>query len=269
MVGKYMDLLDAYKSLNEALSAAGIHSGTRLEMRYIDSERIEREGTFGKLDQRGVEVQNPGHDHDRRHQDVRRLERGGDVDAAGDLIAPGALLSQADGQKATLDEQLPPDVFDDSWDWDGDGTVTLLDMIAAQNAWGSMIATSSEHQCAPDGSHVVCQVVQTDVFGDAAELDATEIRWAFRIADGLIVELVTEEESRSEADAAAWAEQFAAFEQWLADTDPEAYDVVFSAPCCSGSPETMRFTRASIDLQRELIPQWQTSLDTTSLHKGT
>ena len=45
MVGKYMDLLDAYKSLNEALSAAGIHTGTRLEMRYIDSERIEREGT--------------------------------------------------------------------------------------------------------------------------------------------------------------------------------------------------------------------------------
>ena len=45
MVGKYMDLLDAYKSLNEALSHAGIHTGTRLEMRYIDSERIEREGT--------------------------------------------------------------------------------------------------------------------------------------------------------------------------------------------------------------------------------
>ncbi|MFM7786509.1 MAG: CTP synthase, partial [Gammaproteobacteria bacterium] len=45
MVGKYMDLLDAYKSLNEALSAAGIHSRTRLDMRYIDSERIEREGT--------------------------------------------------------------------------------------------------------------------------------------------------------------------------------------------------------------------------------
>ena len=45
MVGKYMDLLDAYKSLNEALSAAGIHTGTRLEMRYIDSERLEREGT--------------------------------------------------------------------------------------------------------------------------------------------------------------------------------------------------------------------------------
>jgi CTP synthase len=45
MVGKYMDLLDAYKSLNEALIHAGIHTGTRLEMRYIDSEQISRDGT--------------------------------------------------------------------------------------------------------------------------------------------------------------------------------------------------------------------------------
>jgi CTP synthase len=45
MVGKYMELLDAYKSLNEALVHAGIHTGTRLEMRYIDSEQISREGT--------------------------------------------------------------------------------------------------------------------------------------------------------------------------------------------------------------------------------
>jgi CTP synthase len=40
-----MDLLDAYKSLNEALTHAGIHTGTRVEMRYIDSEQITREGT--------------------------------------------------------------------------------------------------------------------------------------------------------------------------------------------------------------------------------
>ncbi len=49
MVGKYMDLLDAYKSLNEALTHAGIRTGTRIEMRYIDSEQISREGT-GVLD---------------------------------------------------------------------------------------------------------------------------------------------------------------------------------------------------------------------------
>ncbi len=45
MVGKYMELLDAYKSLIEALLHAGIHSRTRVKMHYIDSETIERDGT--------------------------------------------------------------------------------------------------------------------------------------------------------------------------------------------------------------------------------
>jgi len=40
-----MDLLDAYKSLNEALSHAGIHSRTKVKVHYIDSEEIETQGT--------------------------------------------------------------------------------------------------------------------------------------------------------------------------------------------------------------------------------
>tara|TARA_R110001592_G_scaffold6774_13_gene36881 strand:- start:22262 stop:23884 length:1623 start_codon:yes stop_codon:yes gene_type:complete len=44
MVGKYMELLDAYKSLNEALKHAGIHSRTKVQVRYIDSEVIETDG---------------------------------------------------------------------------------------------------------------------------------------------------------------------------------------------------------------------------------
>ncbi len=45
MVGKYMELIDAYKSLNEALKHAGIHTRTKVDIRYIDSEDIERQGT--------------------------------------------------------------------------------------------------------------------------------------------------------------------------------------------------------------------------------
>lgn len=45
MVGKYMDLLEAYKSLIEAISHAGIQSRTKVNLRYIDSEDIEKEGT--------------------------------------------------------------------------------------------------------------------------------------------------------------------------------------------------------------------------------
>jgi hypothetical protein len=40
-----MELTDAYKSLNEALVHAGVHTRTRVRIHYIDSERIETEGS--------------------------------------------------------------------------------------------------------------------------------------------------------------------------------------------------------------------------------
>jgi CTP synthase len=48
-VGKYLDLLDAYKSLVEAITHAGIHTRTRVVVKYLDAEDIERHGT-GALD---------------------------------------------------------------------------------------------------------------------------------------------------------------------------------------------------------------------------
>ncbi|MGO2132101.1 MAG: CTP synthase [Halomonas sp.] len=48
MVGKYMELLDAYKSLNEALTHAGIQTRVKVNVDYIDSEDIEHHGT-GRL----------------------------------------------------------------------------------------------------------------------------------------------------------------------------------------------------------------------------
>jgi CTP synthase len=50
MVGKYVDLSDSYKSLNEALTHAGIHTRTRVTIEYVDSEQIEREGTAALKD---------------------------------------------------------------------------------------------------------------------------------------------------------------------------------------------------------------------------
>ncbi len=45
MVGKYMDLTEAYKSLSESLIHAGIHTHTKVKITYIDSETIETHGT--------------------------------------------------------------------------------------------------------------------------------------------------------------------------------------------------------------------------------
>ena len=45
MVGKYVNLTESYKSLSEALTHAGIHTRTRVQIVYVDSEDIEKNGT--------------------------------------------------------------------------------------------------------------------------------------------------------------------------------------------------------------------------------
>ena len=45
MVGKYMALLDAYKSLNEAITHAGIKTHTKVEVEFIEAQDLVDEGT--------------------------------------------------------------------------------------------------------------------------------------------------------------------------------------------------------------------------------
>ncbi|QPF74324.1 CTP synthase [Roseateles sp. DAIF2] len=50
MCGKYTDLSDSYKSLNEALRHAGIHNHARVNIEYVDSELLN-EGNIDQLAQ--------------------------------------------------------------------------------------------------------------------------------------------------------------------------------------------------------------------------
>ena len=45
IVGKYVDLTESYKSLSEALIHAGIHTLSKINIHYVDSEDIEKQGT--------------------------------------------------------------------------------------------------------------------------------------------------------------------------------------------------------------------------------
>ena len=56
MVGKYVELADAYKSVNEALLHAGIQNKSKVKIRYIDAESIEQEGTGALTDVDGILV---------------------------------------------------------------------------------------------------------------------------------------------------------------------------------------------------------------------
>jgi len=50
IVGKYVNLTDSYKSLNEALVHGGIANNCRVKLKFIDSEKIEEEGLERSLD---------------------------------------------------------------------------------------------------------------------------------------------------------------------------------------------------------------------------
>jgi CTP synthase len=50
IVGKYVDLHESYKSLNEALFAGGVHNNTKVDLKFIDSEHIEKQGLGNEFD---------------------------------------------------------------------------------------------------------------------------------------------------------------------------------------------------------------------------
>jgi len=56
MVGKYVELVDAYKSVNEALFHGGINHDCKVRIDYIDAESLETEGTDCLKDTDGILV---------------------------------------------------------------------------------------------------------------------------------------------------------------------------------------------------------------------
>ncbi len=56
LVGKYVDLTESYKSLSEALTHAGIHTHSKINIHYVDSEHIEIQGTDCLTDANAVLV---------------------------------------------------------------------------------------------------------------------------------------------------------------------------------------------------------------------
>jgi CTP synthase len=79
MVGKYVDLRDSYISLSEALLHGGIHTRTRVNIHYIESQDIESRGTSSLHGMDGIVV--PGGFGDRgiegKIQAVRFAREGG------------------------------------------------------------------------------------------------------------------------------------------------------------------------------------------------
>ncbi|MEO8213540.1 MAG: CTP synthase [Myxococcales bacterium] len=80
LVGKYVDLTESYKSLNEALIHGGIGNDCRVNLKHLDSEEIEKRGAAAVLEgmdailvapgfgSRGIEGKIEAVKHAREHQ---------------------------------------------------------------------------------------------------------------------------------------------------------------------------------------------------------
>ena len=195
-------------------------------------------------------------------EDVAVVERlfeatiAGDMEVSAELLAEDATIVESSGLTYRLSDVLPPGAgADETWDWDGDGIVTVADVSSAQNAWGSLILVDFEAHCVPAGPEVSCGTRQLDVFGQAAGLDPVWSSQRFRVADGEVVELTAGGETLRVGDP-RWLDQFADYERWVADTHPDLYPIVFRGPCCPGTLEGLVFGADSIAAQRTLIPEW-------------
>lgn len=60
MVGKYVELPDAYKSINEALLHAGITNGVKVKIDYVDAEKLETDTSLLKIVENADAVLVPG-----------------------------------------------------------------------------------------------------------------------------------------------------------------------------------------------------------------
>jgi len=56
VVGKYVDVVDSYKSLNEALTHGGLANESAVDLDYVDSEVIEKQGLGSVKDADGILV---------------------------------------------------------------------------------------------------------------------------------------------------------------------------------------------------------------------
>ncbi|MDJ0769398.1 MAG: alpha-amylase family glycosyl hydrolase [Ilumatobacter sp.] len=184
-----------------------------------------------------------------------------DTAALADLFAPDAVLYDGGGT-FRLSDPLPPEAgFDQSWDWDGDGVVTVGDVVGVQIGWGAALTSEVEASCAPDGATVVCEVRSEDPFGSAAGIEPQPVRERYRVEGGVIVELLGQEgEPTPAAQEQAWLEQFAVFEQWAADTHPDDFGVAFAGPCCVGTPEALSPAPEAIEVVARLVTDWAATL---------
>ena len=208
MVGKYVYLTESYKSLSEALIHAGIHTRTRVNIQYVDSELIERDGPGALQGMDAVLV--PGGFGERGIEGkviAARFARENDVPYFGiclgmqvaviEFARNCAKLADADSTEFNKNTRHPVIALITEW-MAADGS--LQRRAEANEKGGTMRLGGQQCKLAPDS--VVARAYATETIIERhrhryefnntfmMELEAAGLRIAGRSMDGNLVEII-------------------------------------------------------------------------------
>ena len=208
MVGKYVYLTESYKSLSEALIHAGIHTRTRVNIRYVDSEVVEREGTAclegmdavlvpGGFGERGIEGKVSAAQYAREHRVPYLGICLGMQVAVIEFARHCAKLTDADSTEFNKATRYPVIALITEW-MSADGSVQRR--VEGNDKGGTMRLGGQQCKLAPDS--LVARAYDTETIIERhrhryefnntymMELEAAGMRIAGRSMDGNLVEII-------------------------------------------------------------------------------
>lgn len=249
MCGKYVDLSDSYKSLNEALRHAGIHNHARVRIEYVDSEELNPQnverlakydailvpGGFGK---RGVEGKILAAQYAREHKlPYLGICLGMQV-ATIEYARHKAGLSGANSTEFDAQAQHPVIALIDEWQ-EADGTIQRRDEHSDLGGTMRLGAQSSD---------VKPGTLAHEIYGDVVterhrhRYEANE-KYLKQLEDaGLIISAITQREKLTEI-----VELPRSVHPWFMGVQ---FHPEFKSTPWGGHPLFTSFIKAALDAQR-------------------
>jgi len=253
MCGKYTDLSDSYKSLNEALRHAGIHNHVRVNIEYVDSELLTPEnasdlakfdailvpGGFGK---RGVEGKIVAAQYAREHGIPYLGICLGMQVATIEYARHKAGLTGANSTEFEPETPHPVIALIDEW-LDADGTVQKRD--ASSNLGGTMRLGAQSSDVAPGTiAHAIYGPVVTERHRHRYEANE---RYLDRLRQaGLVISAITQREKLTEM-----VELPQAVHPWYVGVQ---FHPEFKSTPWDGHPLFIGYIKAALDHQAQTAP---------------
>ncbi|HRH17831.1 MAG TPA: CTP synthase [Aquabacterium sp.] len=253
MCGKYTDLSDSYKSLNEALRHAGIHNHVRVNIEYVDSELLTPEnasdlakfdailvpGGFGK---RGVEGKIVAAQYAREHGIPYLGICLGMQVATIEYARHMAGLTGANSTEFEPETPHPVIALIDEW-LDADGTVQKRD--ASSNLGGTMRLGAQSSDVAPGTiAHAIYGPVVTERHRHRYEANE---RYLDRLRQaGLVISAITQREKLTEM-----VELPQAVHPWYVGVQ---FHPEFKSTPWDGHPLFIGYIKAALDHQAQTAP---------------